>query len=269
MPSARNLRLLPVFGFAVLAAAGCSKPPPAPTLGDSVPREEFDDLRRDYQKLKESWEAANRAASSTGLETADMGVRMLAFDKRMKAMEEQISVLSAASAAGGTTGSAPTVASGTNPGATGTPGSGDGTAPLVPGNSTDVPFTEEQITQARRLLDEVDKRKTDEQQSERLRNGLERIGVSLSANEFNSLRKLDQSYRKQMTDIWRNGFGRTDDERRVATEKQEALKLSWENDLRNIVSGASADKIIENAGRFGFPGFAPRRVDGRVGMNNR
>ena len=240
-----------------LGATACTKAP-EPQVVDAVTRDEFQELRRDVSKLLDSYEAANRAAGVAGLEASDLGARLMRIDARMKALEDG---QAQAKNAGGATGTDPAAPSGASDGSAADPLVPPGASP-----SADVPFTEEQVAVARRIIDEVDRRKEQERNEERVKQALTRISVSLTPDQEKAVTALVTTYQQKMRDVFRGGFGRSDDERRVATEKVEALRASWENDLRNIVPAADADKVMEGMGRNGFPGFMPRRMgDGTRG----
>jgi hypothetical protein len=66
-----------------------------------------------------------------------------------------------------------------------------------------------------------------------------------------------------MRDLFRNGFGTTEADRQASLDKREALRSQYEMDIRSLVPATEADKIVE-AMRRGWPGFFPRRMDGRA-----
>ena len=250
-----SLAFAACLAASALVATACSKAAPDPQLVDAASRDDVQEL----SKRMDSYEAANRAAGVAGLEASDVGARLMRIESRLKAIEDsQAAAAQGAGAAMGTDASA----------ATG-PTDGSATSPLVPPDATttpDVPFTEEQVSVARRIMEEVERRKDQERTEERVKQALARIGVSLTPDQEKAVLALVSTYQQKMRDVYRGGFGRTDDERRAATEKVETLRASWETDLRNIVPPSEADRVMEGMGRNGFPGFMPRRmIDGTRG----
>ncbi len=123
----------------------------------------------------------------------------------------------------------------------------------------EIRWTEEEIVHFQALLDEVERRKEVERNADRVRSALNRMGVALLPEQEKAVLALVTSYQQKMREVFRGGFGRTDEDRKAATEKVEALRVSWEKDLRALLPQAEADKIMEGMGRNGFPGFMPRR----------
>lgn len=261
-PFFRAARLLaPVLaGVAALALPGCSDKPAAVTPVDSVSAERFEALEKEFRAIKEERDSLLHGASVSSSEALSLAQKLREVQDRLAELEaKQAAAHAAGPAAPGTTAST---------GGPAAPATDTSLPPVVgipiPPDSTS-PFSEEQLSAFRRMSDEVDRRKNLEQQAKRLKDDLTRVGVTLTPDQEAAVLRIQQGYTEKMRELYRNGGGATDADRQSLVAKRDELRNQYANDIRAAVPAAEADKIVE-AMKRGWPGFFPRRTDGRPGM---
>jgi DNA repair exonuclease SbcCD ATPase subunit len=235
----------PLLASLCLLAACSAEPDPVVVSDDDSER--IQALGRKVQEL----EAELRANVVGDREAAELRKRLGDMEREVRSLREQLAA-------------APTRPAGTEPGPAPTDPStsGPGPQPYVPPApaGSDGSFSEDQIASFRRLEEEVNRRKEIEQRTQRIKTQLERAQVSLSPEVETAVISRTLSQQEAVQKVFRAGFGRTDAERAENTEKLEGMRAEYERDIRGIVPGDSADKVVEALGRA-FPGTL-RRIDG-------
>lgn len=254
MRRARSLAL-GLSGFFVLAGAlpGCSKETQVQP-SDTLSAAQLQEIEKKVSSLIAERDGAKLAAGIADSEAGVLRKNVTELQDRLRALETQLAQVSANAAKGA--------------GAPADSGSGAGPA-VAPGlpvpQNPEAAFTEEQVAAFRKLSDEVQKRRDAEAAADRVRRELSRAGVALSPEQEATVIRLQSQYADKMRDLFKGGFGGTEADRQAMTEKRDALRTGFETDLRAQIPAAEADKIVE-AMKRGWPGFFPRRTDGRPGM---
>jgi hypothetical protein len=246
-------RLAPLAALAgLLALAACDQPSQQVVPAEGPVSDRISQLEKEVRALKDERDAAQRAGDAAGLEAQSLGQMLAALGKRLKAIEDAKPAAPAPAATGSEGGSSPA-----------------GTAPAPSGPITlnpaqpDGTFSDEQIAAFRKLDEEVQKRRRDEEQAKRLKQFLTTAGITLQPATEAALQKLRAAYGEKMQEILREGFGAgTDAERAERRDKIESLRKQFEADIRSVAPQADADKIVEGMLRTGS---FPRRTD-RTGM---
>ena len=247
-------RSLPsVVGPALLLALAACDQPTQVVPAEGPVSDRISQLEKEVKTLKDERDAAQRAGDAAGLEAQSLGQMLASLGHRLKTLEEAKAAAPAVPAMSGEGGASPA-------GGPATAGGPVGIAPMLP----DGTFSDEQITAFRRIEDEVQKRKRDEEQAKRLKQFLTSAGITLQPATEQALQKLRASYGEKMQEILREGLGMgsNDAERQERRDKIETLRKQFETDIRAVVPQADADKIVEGMLRTGS---FPRRTD-RTGM---
>ena len=238
-----------------LALAACDQAPQQVLPAEGPVGDRISQLEKEVRSLKDERDAAQRAGDAAGLQAQSLGEILAALSKRLKAIEEAKGTAAATPAMGGEGGTAP---AGTAP------------APSAPitlnPSQPDGTFSDEQVTAFRKLDEEVQKRKRDEEQAKRLKQFLTGAGITLQPATELALQKLRATYAEKMQEIYREGLGMTgtDADRQERRDKIETLRKQFETDIRAVAPQADADKIVEGMMRTGS---FPRRND-RAGMTS-
>jgi hypothetical protein len=249
--------LTPLAGLlAALALTGCDRPSTEVQPVDGVMGDRIASLEKEVSRLKDERDAAQRAGESAGLQAQSLGQMLEGMTKRLKALEEAkgVAVTPGAPAMNGEGSPTPSV-----PATAG--GAPVGLAPAQP----DGTFSDEQVSSFRKLDEEVQKRKRQEAQAQRLKTFLATSNISLQASEQEALLKLQMVYGEKMQEIMREGLGGavTEADRTERRDKIETLRKAYEADIRAVApSGDAGDRIVEAMLRTGS---FPRRTD-RTGM---
>lgn len=255
-------RIVPTLAaslFATLAAAalaGCSDRPATVTPVESVSAERVEALEREFRAIKEERDSLLHGASVTSSEALALASKLKEVQNRLSELEAREAASAAAAAA------APDTSAAAGPSVMLPPVVG---IPIPPDASTG--FSEDQLGAFRRMSDEVDRRKTLEQQAKRLKDELTRAGVSLTADQEAAVLRIQQGYTEKMRELYRGGGGATDADRQALVAKRDELRNQFANEVRAAVPAAEADKIIESTSRMGG-GFRPRQA-GPNGMGGR
>jgi hypothetical protein len=231
--------------------AACSKAPEPTSIADDDAAE----IRELRQRIAEL-EQKSKAPSTAGLESLDLGRRLSLLDQRLRTIEEKQGVAPPAEPVAPP--DAPTASN------------GSASPPVFLPADGSTSFSEEQIGTFRKLWEVAEKRRQEEQQVERVRTQLQRLQAGLSADQEKAVVDLTIAYQQKQREMFRGGFGATEEDRKERTDKMTALRTEWETEVRNILPQSAADKIVEGIGRgFGFGG-GPRRIDGTNlgGMRN-
>jgi hypothetical protein len=248
-PAAILSALLATGALGVATLAACSKPAEV-VPADSVSEARVAELEKEVEAIRKAREASGLAASVTGNEASDLRRTIVELQDKVRGLEARLGALPAAGAAMGD-------GEGTEPGA----------APVLPiplpatiAPAADGTFNDDQVANFRRLQEEVDRRKSEEAQAERVKRELARAGVTLTPEQETAVMRLQQAYSTKMREIFRGGPGINDADRQAALQQRDALRTQYEADLRAVVPAQDADKIVE-AMRRGWPGFFPRRAE--------
>jgi hypothetical protein len=244
--------LVPIASGALVLAAclltACGKPPEV-VPGDAALDSRVTDLEKQLRDLKDKRDSGSLAAGVAGSEVGDLRKTVKELGLQVKDLQDRLAALPAPAAAA----SGP---SGAGPATTALPSTFD---PAADGS-----FSESQVATFRKMMEEVDRRRTEEAQADRVRRELSRAGVNLTPEQEASVLKLQERYAAKMRELFRNGMGNNEAERQASLAQRDALRTQYENELRNVVPASDADKIVE-AMRRGWPGFFPRRGGRAVG----
>jgi DNA repair exonuclease SbcCD ATPase subunit len=241
-------------GGAVLASGGCSKEAGQVQVADGALSDRVAELERQLRDSQNLSQKASHSADAANLSGATIGDQMSQLNARINKLENELATAKSALAAK----EASTGAAADAPSTTTTTG-----APLLAAPTDGTTYSDEQIAAFRKLSDEVERRKTLEAQAKRVRTELERAKVSLTPQQEEAVVKLQAAYQDKMRELFSaGGFGANDDDREARRTKMESLRTQFETDLRTIVPGGDADKIVDTM-RRGFPGLFPRRENGR------
>jgi|GEM_PF-5160642 len=244
---------LSAASFLAATLPGCSKETqvqPADTLSSA----QLSEIEKKVSALMAERDGARLAAGIADSEATVLRKNLSELQERLRTMEGQLAQVAANAAKA--TAAAPADGGG-DPGSTVT------ALPIPTG--TEVAFSEEQVAAFRRISDEVQKRKDAEAAADRVKRELSRAGVTLTPEQEATVIKLQAQYSDKMRELFRGGFGTSEADRQAMTDKRDALRTSFEADLRTQIPGAEAEKIVE-AMKRGWPGFFPRRQDNRPGM---
>ena len=239
--------------------AACSDKPATVTPSDSSSSEKVDALEREIRSMRDE-QGALRGTTLSSQEGLALASQLKDLKNQIADLQARNATLAAALPAGAS------ARSGNNPGA-GSDGSGTA-APLppivglpIPSDPT-APIPDDLMKAFRRISDENDKIKVAEQQAKRLKDDLTRAGVTLTPDQEAALAKVQATYSDKIRELYRGGGGATDVDRAALVAQRDAIRASYETEIRTIVPAADADKIIETVSRGGFRGGAGRNTVG-------
>jgi hypothetical protein len=250
--------VVPVVALlAALALSACDQRPTEVIPADGVMGDRVAQLEKEVRQLRDERDSAQKAGEAAGLQAQSLGQMLEQMTKRLRALEEGKGAVAAAGTPAMSGGEGSTSTSGGSPAG---PTPSFGLSPALPDGS----FSDEQVATFRRLDDEAQKRKRQEEQARRLKQFLATSNITLQPAETDALLKLQVSYGEKMQEIMREGLGGviTDADRQERRDKIETLRKQYETDIRAVVPSSDADKIVEAMLRTGS---FPRRTD-RTGM---
>ncbi len=118
-------------------------------------------------------------------------------------------------------------------------------------------------------MDEINRRKQEERQRNRVASELDRLGLELSDAQQKSVVDETLAYQGKARDLLRQGFARDEDGRTARREAFKTLQDEYKNTINRLVPTAEAEKIANSriARGMGFYSGRNTRIDG--GNNGR
>jgi hypothetical protein len=151
------------------------------------------------------------------------------------------------------------------PGSDPSAGPADATSPAAPGSGSEDPsvagrdrdtgaprFDEKELARFRANLEEVERRRREEEMRDGVKRTLETLGIRVTESQERALLASTTAYRAELRNLWRGSNPRDDATREQTMARMTQLRDEWTREVNAILPAADAEKFVNSSGRGGF-----------------